>query len=135
MSEYDSPRYQSGEKIRPERNLTRFIGKVAAVGGSGAALAVGVMANHGPQPETPVLNRSHREYTAKPGDTEWSIGTRAYPETDAIEAAEHIDRLNPNPDHLVKPGQRFILGADAQIGRLVNPPAEGGVDAPSARRG
>lgn len=133
MTEFSTPRYHSKEKIQPNHSLTKFIGKVAAVGGSGAVLAIGVMANHGPQPEEPAANAPRREYTAKAGDTEWSMGVRAYPEINPIEAAGYVDQLNPNPNHLVRPGQKFVFGADARIGRLVDPSAA--PDRPSASPG
>lgn len=75
------------------------------------------------QPQQPAINGPHLEYTAKAGDTEWSIGHRAYPELDQRAAADLIDRQNPNEDHLVMPGQKFEFGLDAEIGRKVDPSA------------
>ncbi len=82
-------------------------------------------------PEQPAINGPHKVYVAEPGDSEWSIGTRAYPDIDPREAQDLIDKQNPNKDHLVTPGQEFVFGTDAEIGNLADNPAE----SPSASNG
>lgn len=78
-----------------------------------------VEANQAPQ--TPTINGPQRVYTARHGDSEWSIGSRAYPNIDPRKAQELIDQQNSNDNHLIVPGQKFIFGTDAELGKVVNP--------------
>lgn len=99
---------------------------VAALGAA-VLSAVGVTQIRANQaPETPSLNGPTKVYVAKPGDSEWSIGTKAYPGLDPREAQNFIDKQNPNQNHLVTPGQEFVFGSDAEIGKLVNNSPEAG---------
>jgi len=100
--------------------------------GAAVLAAVGVNSIRQNQaPEQPALNGPHKVYTARPGDSEWSIGSQAYPDIDPREAQALIDKQNPNKDHLVTPGQEFVFGTDAEIGNLVDDSAE----APSVSNG
>ncbi|MBI2285745.1 hypothetical protein HYU82_02895 [Candidatus Saccharibacteria bacterium] len=110
---------------RPTKESNKHPKMMAAVLGATVLAAVGVNAvreNH--SPEQPAINAPHKVYIARPGDSEWSIGTRAYPDIDPREAQDLIDQQNPNQDHLVTPGQEYIFGPDAEIGNLAGNSAD-----------
>lgn len=105
---------------------------MAAALGAAVLAAIGVNTVRGDQlPEQPAINGPKKVYVAKPGDTEWSIGSRAYPDIDPRMAQDLIDQQNPNEDHLVIPGQEFVFATDAEIGKLNEAPGEH----PSAQTG
>ena len=117
---------------RPTQESNKHPKMMAAVLGATVLAAVGintVRENH--SPEQPAINEPHMVYIARPGDSEWSIGTRAYPDIDPREAQDLIDQQNPNQDHLVTPGQEFVFGKDAKIGNL----ADNSADSSSAPNG
>lgn len=112
-------------KERPVNIPIKTLGGYAAVAAGVTLLVANYMDRHR-EPGPAVLNGPHMEYSAKPGDTEEGIGSRAYPHLRLDQAAELVDRQNPNPDHLVEPGQVFVFNEDAKIGDLVDPSAKQG---------
>lgn len=98
---------------------------MAAALGAAVLTAIGVnQIRENESPQTPALNGPSKVYVVKPGDTEWSIGSRAYPDIDPRKAQDAVDEQNPNQNHLVTPGQEFVFDTDAEIGKIVDNSAE-----------
>lgn len=80
----------------------------------------------GPQPVVPEGFKKVKIYQVCPGDTEWSIVTRAYPDVDPRENLGLINEQeapSDRDDHILHPGQKIVLPEDAAIGKLSTIPA------------
>lgn len=116
-------RYQR-KQLKPNHLSAKdWLKYTTAAGAIAVAGIATVKAKAEARPLKPAANEPYLEYTAKAGDTEWSIGTEAYRQLDPREAAELIDEQNPNENHLVLPGQKFRFGLDAELGTKVDPSA------------
>lgn len=103
----------------------RKIGAIAVTAGALAGLIISNEHQNRP-PDQVDDNEPYRVATAKPGNTEWGMAVKAFPNLRPEVAAEFFDDQNPNENHLVTPGQKFILPADARIGKLVDPSGDAG---------
>ncbi len=116
---------QNSPEKKPKKITVKYIGQRALIAAGTVGATVALMgANQGEQADPVVINKAHKVYSAKAGDTEWSIGSRAYPEMNELEAQQLVDAQNPNENHLVQPGQKFEFGTDAEIGKVVDPSKE-----------
>ena len=103
--------------------------KIMAVALAAAALAaVGIKSvERNTPPQTPAINGPHKEYVIQQGDTVSGILSEAYPDRDwrAITGVVE-DQLPPEDreNHIVRPGHVLSLGVDAEIGQIIDNPAE-----------
>lgn len=110
---------------KPKQISIKYIGSRALIAAGVAGSAIAMMgAGKSDQPDPATINGPHRVYTAKPGDTEWSIGSRAYPNMNELEAQQLVDAQNSHKNHLVIPGQKFEFGMDSELGKVVDPSDE-----------
>ncbi len=97
----------------------------------GIALVMGLAALNGVLYGGRALNNlNHKNkgpdkvYIAKPGDTEWTIAERAFPNTDVREEVVQLDSQlthdAAHANHTIQPGDEFILPGDANIGKIVS---------------
>jgi LysM repeat protein len=77
-----------------------------------AALLVALWVTAGPGEEAGASQKTvPRAVVVEPGDTLWSIASRALPGVDPRLAVDRIVRLNRLPETIVFPGQRLVLPA------------------------
>jgi len=112
--------WNNAPKYKIRRRIAAGLG-LAAIGGG---IATGVELSGGSdKPATTQV----KDYTTKPGDTEWSIASRAFPQMDPRLAAQIIDKaadkaagadIQPNnvPAYL-----QLELPANSELGTLATP--------------
>lgn len=104
----------------PLSAIGNFIGEHKVLSTAVVALALaGLAINQSRSGET--VKGPKRVYIVKPGDTQWSISERAFPDNDP---REHLDMINGQAKNkhdkkyrILHPGQRILLPPNAEVGR------------------
>jgi hypothetical protein len=104
---------------KPNYKLRRTVAAAAAGVIATGAFAAVRSAEHGPDPAF----MQGKEYVVKPGDTPWTIVSKAYPNSDPREATYNIDQSLPedeaHADGTLQPGDKVVMSGKSELGEPV----------------
>jgi nucleoid-associated protein YgaU len=100
-------------------NLKSKAFKIAALGSVAMATVVAAEQFNGQAPHA----GHDKVYTTQPGDTEWTLAQRAYPDSDPRDVIGLInsqESAQERKDHTLQPGDKIYFASDSKLGTDVN---------------